>query len=223
MTTLADIIESQRANLDNILADAHLILDRVDANLPVINDTLAWVGPTFSGLAVAGTHGPWFDVVVEGLGPIEPRPHPERSSRPSSAGRRGGDRMRRLMASVTPSMVAASMLGGCGVLGGGGGGYHITAEFERAVGLYEQSTVKVMGADAGMVDAVEVDGDLVRVEMTINDDVPLPADVRGHHRPAHPHRRAQRGAVAAMAPGRRAPRGRRRAPLQPRPRGSARR
>lgn len=81
------------------------------------------------------------------------------------------------MASVTATMVAATVLSGCGVLGGGGGGYHITAEFERAVGLYEQSTVKIMGADAGTVDSVEVDGDIVRVEMTINDDVPLPADV----------------------------------------------
>lgn len=70
VTTLADLVRTQRANLDNILADSHLILDRVGANLPVINDTLAWVGPTFSGLAVAGTHGPWFDVVVEGLGPL---------------------------------------------------------------------------------------------------------------------------------------------------------
>ena len=69
VATLARLIDGQRANLDNILADAHLILDRVDANIPVINETLAWVGPTFSGLAVAGTHGPWFDVVVEGLGP----------------------------------------------------------------------------------------------------------------------------------------------------------
>jgi phospholipid/cholesterol/gamma-HCH transport system substrate-binding protein len=68
--TLAELLQSQQANLDNILGDAHLVLDRVDANLPVINDTLAWVGPTFTALAVAGTHGPWFDVVVTGLGPL---------------------------------------------------------------------------------------------------------------------------------------------------------
>jgi phospholipid/cholesterol/gamma-HCH transport system substrate-binding protein len=84
--------------------------------------------------------------------------------------------MRRAVTLVALAVVAGST-GGCGVLGGGGGGYHITAEFERAVGLYEQSIVKIMGADAGTVDSVEVDGDLVRVEMTINDDVPLPADV----------------------------------------------
>ena len=70
VTNLAELIESQRANLDNILADAHLFLDRVHANLPVINQSLAWAGPTFQGLAVAGTHGPWFDIVVEGLGPL---------------------------------------------------------------------------------------------------------------------------------------------------------
>jgi len=70
VSTLARLIDSQRANLDNILGDLHVTLERVDANLPVINNSLAWTGPAFTGLAAAGAQGPWFDLVVEGLGPV---------------------------------------------------------------------------------------------------------------------------------------------------------
>ncbi|MCI0346103.1 MAG: MCE family protein [Chloroflexi bacterium] len=59
----------------------------------------------------------------------------------------------------------------------GQGGYRLTAYFPRAVALYEQSRVKVMGVDVGTVRVVEVEPDRVRVEMSIDDDVPLPADV----------------------------------------------
>jgi phospholipid/cholesterol/gamma-HCH transport system substrate-binding protein len=70
VTTLATLIDGQRANIDNILGDLHVTLGRVDANLPVINNALAWTGPAFGGLAAAGAQGPWFDLVVEGLGPL---------------------------------------------------------------------------------------------------------------------------------------------------------
>lgn len=67
-------------------------------------------------------------------------------------------------------------LAGCG--GRGGGSYHLTAYFDRTIGLYESGDVQVMGMAVGRVDAIEIDGTQVRVEMTIRDDVPLPADVR---------------------------------------------
>ncbi|HJR24263.1 MAG TPA: MCE family protein [Acidimicrobiales bacterium] len=57
-------------------------------------------------------------------------------------------------------------------------GYHLTARFEAAVGLYPFGDVSSMGVAIGTVDAVEIDDDHVRVEMTIRSDVPLPADVR---------------------------------------------
>lgn len=59
---------------------------------------------------------------------------------------------------------------------GGGGGYQVTAYFERAVALYPFGHVNAMGISVGRVDAVEIEDTRVRVEMTINDDVPLPAD-----------------------------------------------
>lgn len=76
------------------------------------------------------------------------------------------------------ALLALALVAGTAAACGGGGGYHVTAEFERTVGLYENSIVKVMGANAGTVTGIEIDGDIVRVEMVIDDAVPLPADVR---------------------------------------------
>ena len=74
--------------------------------------------------------------------------------------------------------LAVVPLAGCGVVGGDGGGYTITATFTRAVALYEGSQVQVMGADVGTVEEVRPDGDVIRVELSVRDDVPLPAEVR---------------------------------------------
>lgn len=71
---------------------------------------------------------------------------------------------------------------GCSLLDSGGG-YHVTAYFPRAVALYPDSIVKVMGVDAGTVDAVVTEGNRVRVEMTVHDEVPLPEDVQAAIRP----------------------------------------
>jgi phospholipid/cholesterol/gamma-HCH transport system substrate-binding protein len=83
--------------------------------------------------------------------------------------------MKRVLA---PALVAAFVLTGCSLVGGGGGGYTVTATFTRAVALYEGSQVQVMGANIGTVEDVSVDGDTIRVELSVHDDVPLPADVR---------------------------------------------
>jgi virulence factor Mce-like protein len=73
----------------------------------------------------------------------------------------------------------ALVAGGCSVLGGddGPGSYHMTVHFERAVALYPDSHVKVMGLDAGTITEVVPEGDEVRVELEIDGDVPIPADV----------------------------------------------
>jgi virulence factor Mce-like protein len=62
--------------------------------------------------------------------------------------------------------------------GGDGGGYHLTAEFASTVGLYPSGDVHVMGIAVGSVDSITVVGTSVRVDMTIDSDVPLPDDVR---------------------------------------------
>ena len=83
--------------------------------------------------------------------------------------------MRRLAFLV---VVAGVLVGGCGLVGGGGGGYTVTATFTRAVALYEGSQVQVMGTNVGTVEDVSVDGEVIRVELSVQDDVPLPADVQ---------------------------------------------
>ena len=79
---------------------------------------------------------------------------------------------------VAVALLVAVPLTACGIVGGGGGGYTITATFSRAVALYEGSQVQVMGTNVGTVEDVAVDGQVIRVELSVNDDVPLPADVR---------------------------------------------
>lgn len=67
------------------------------------------------------------------------------------------------------------LLVGCG--SGSGGTRTITAEFDAAVGVYETGDVVVLDQVIGAVEEVELRDDAVVVEMSIRDDVPLPADV----------------------------------------------
>jgi phospholipid/cholesterol/gamma-HCH transport system substrate-binding protein len=81
----------------------------------------------------------------------------------------------------------ALLAAGCGIVGGGGGGYEVTAFFARGVALYEEGQVRVLGLPAGEVlevetqDACPVEGGgtvpCVMVRMRMEDDVDLPAVV----------------------------------------------
>jgi virulence factor Mce-like protein len=72
------------------------------------------------------------------------------------------------------------------VLGGGLGASapaaadtkEITAYFPSAISVYPSGKVKVLGLSAGKVTEVEPEGNRVRVEIELDGDVPLPADVR---------------------------------------------
>jgi len=55
-------------------------------------------------------------------------------------------------------------------------GTRITAFFDRAVGVYPDSEVKVLGIGVGRITSVEPRGDRVRVEMKVDDGVEIPAD-----------------------------------------------
>ncbi|RAY16979.1 hypothetical protein DPM19_02100 [Actinomadura craniellae] len=81
---------------------------------------------------------------------------------------------------VTAALLGLGLLlsaGGCSVLGTPGG-YRVVVYFTKAPSLYEKSRVKVMGADSGDVKDVRIEGRKVRVELLVDDHVPLPADVR---------------------------------------------
>jgi virulence factor Mce-like protein len=75
-------------------------------------------------------------------------------------------------------LLAAALLGtvlpGCGLVGGGS--YRVTAYFDRAVSVFPSSDVRVLGLPAGAVADVVIDGDRVRVDMDIDDDIQIPAD-----------------------------------------------
>ncbi len=60
----------------------------------------------------------------------------------------------------------------------GEGSRTVTAHFDRAVGVYPGTHLRVMGVRVGEVTAVVPDGNSVRVEMTYDGDYKLPADAK---------------------------------------------
>lgn len=83
--------------------------------------------------------------------------------------------MRRVIA-VAGVLALAASTGGCSVASHGT--YRMTAYFARTPSLYERSRVKVMGADAGTITSIRTDGSRVRVELSIDRGVPVPANAR---------------------------------------------
>jgi virulence factor Mce-like protein len=57
----------------------------------------------------------------------------------------------------------------------GGSGTQVTAYFTQTVGVYPGSTVRVLGVPIGTIDSVQPDGKQVKVTMTVNSGVPVPA------------------------------------------------
>src|SRR5699024_3250376 len=55
---------------------------------------------------------------------------------------------------------------------------HVTAYFPRTVGLYEGSGVDVLGAEVGKVQRITPQGDQVKVEMTYDRTIDVPADAK---------------------------------------------
>jgi len=55
---------------------------------------------------------------------------------------------------------------------------HITAYFSSAIGLYVGNSVRVLGVDMGTVTAVQPMGNQVKVEMTYDRSVPIPANAQ---------------------------------------------
>ena len=55
-------------------------------------------------------------------------------------------------------------------------GTTITTYFDKAVGVYPGSEVKVLGVSVGQIDEVVPQGSVVRVELTVDDGVEIPAD-----------------------------------------------
>ncbi|MDA3648710.1 MCE family protein [Saccharopolyspora indica] len=57
-------------------------------------------------------------------------------------------------------------------------GKQLTAYFDKAVGVYAGSSVRVLGVEVGRIDAVVPQGEVVRVDLHVERDVQIPADVK---------------------------------------------
>ena len=57
-----------------------------------------------------------------------------------------------------------------------GGQYQVTAYFTKAIGLFENSDVDILGVPVGTVESVEPIGSKVKVVMNINEEYKVPAD-----------------------------------------------
>ncbi|WP_436794710.1 MCE family protein [Actinospongicola halichondriae] len=72
-TTLADLIERNRDELDTILAGLDATTDVLDGRVAEVDETLAAAGPTVGALADIGKTGSWVDVVLTGLSFVQLR------------------------------------------------------------------------------------------------------------------------------------------------------
>ncbi len=80
------------------------------------------------------------------------------------------------LAALLATVLMASSLAGCGLLGGGA--RTVTVELKDSAGLFEGNQVGVLGVEIGKVTDIEPKGDHVTVTLEITDgDVKLPADV----------------------------------------------
>ncbi|MEU5086128.1 MCE family protein [Streptomyces sp. NPDC021356] len=85
-------------------------------------------------------------------------------------------RRRKLLAAAVALVVVAAGLAVARVLDSGG--TRLTAYFDRAVGIYAGSDLRILGVRAGEVTSVRPEGTQVRVELRLDDGIEVP---RGAH------------------------------------------
>jgi len=82
------------------------------------------------------------------------------------------------LAKLAAAVVAASLVaGGFLLYSAANHGKQVTAYFAESIGVYKGSTVRVLGVPVGTVDAVRPEGTRVKVTMTLNHGVAVPARV----------------------------------------------
>jgi virulence factor Mce-like protein len=81
VATLTNTITRHEKQIDQILADLHLLTTRLAPNMDSLNTALGLMGPTFTQTAgVYGRGGRWVEGLLTGLGPLQP-PGPVSSRR----------------------------------------------------------------------------------------------------------------------------------------------
>ncbi|MFC7303023.1 MCE family protein [Streptomyces monticola] len=86
--------------------------------------------------------------------------------------------MRRLLVFAVALTVIGGLSWAGSSLAGGSGARHLTAYFDRTVGVYGGSDLRVLGVKVGTVDAVRPAGRRVRVELTLDEGHKVPAGAR---------------------------------------------
>ncbi|MEU6994096.1 MCE family protein [Streptomyces sp. NPDC046465] len=76
------------------------------------------------------------------------------------------------------TLLAAGGIVGVTALARGGDGKHLTAYFDRAVAVHEGSDLRVLGVRVGRVDEVRPEGRQVRVRLTLDEGMKVPARVQ---------------------------------------------
>jgi phospholipid/cholesterol/gamma-HCH transport system substrate-binding protein len=84
-----------------------------------------------------------------------------------------GRRLIGLIAAVAV-LVAGSTVGV--IVFGGSGGKHLTAYFDHTIGVYPGSDLRVLGVKVGTIDSVKPEGTKVKVTLTLDSGVRVPAD-----------------------------------------------
>ncbi|MGP4055575.1 MCE family protein [Mycobacterium sp. 4D054] len=87
---------------------------------------------------------------------------------------------RRRLLTLTALALVAGLVGGPAVLVHHTffGAHTLTAYFTKAIAIYPGDTVQVAGVTVGRIDAIEPDGTRTKMTMTVDRDVPIPADAQ---------------------------------------------
>ena len=89
-----------------------------------------------------------------------------------------GSRRRRIITGIGAAAVAAALIaGGHALYQAGHQGTRLTAYFSESIGIYPGSDVRILGVRVGTVNAVQPDGQQVKVTLTVDSGIAVPADV----------------------------------------------
>lgn len=79
---------------------------------------------------------------------------------------------------VIPGIILVLMIAAAAVMFSSEDRKHVTAYFPRTISVYEGSDVRILGIPVGQVDTVTPEGTRVKVEMSYDADVDVPADAK---------------------------------------------